>query len=219
MRLRSLAVLAAMVVLVQGCSTPSVNAGLPPYDPTALTGGAIYHWPAGMTISIHVMPGPVGSDGRLETEVRTASRQWMDALGYREHVLRLVDDAAAADIIVHDARTASPVDTECAGTGWSDAAATALFCPLGDTARTLPLLDGRSGRTKLLITVDVIESDSYASGLPPIVLHELGHALGIGGHSSITTDVMFAFPGVRSPSRRDALTLRYVLQRRPDLTI
>ena len=67
--------------------------------------------------------------------------------------------------------------------------------------------------------VDVLESDSFAAGLAPVVLHEIGHALGIGGHSAVDTDAMYAFPVVWSPSRRDALTLRYVLHRRPDLTL
>ena len=210
---QAIGVAAAFAII--GCETPSVDAAAPPYDPTALTGGIIYHWPLGVSLAIHVLPAQ--GDDRLEASVRTGAGQWVEALGYREHSIRVVADPAMADIIVRDARVPSPVDTGCAGSGWADAAATAVFCPLGDTARTLELLGGTApGRTKMLITVDVVES---ATALPPIVLHEIGHALGIGGHSSLATDAMFEIPAARSPSRRDALTLRYVLHRRPDLTL
>ena len=206
------------VIALPGCDAPVVNALGPPYDPTALTGGIIYHWPVGSSIAIHVVPWPA-SDDRLTSSVRNAARQWVAILAYREHSLRVVDDPSAADIIVRDSRAPSPVEIDCAGVGWGDAAGSTVFCPLDDTARTLDLVDGGGGRTKILISIDVLESDSYASGLPPIVLHEIGHALGIGGHSPVAGDAMFAIPGAPSPSRRDALTLRYVLHRRPDLTL
>ena len=208
-----------VLALLVACSTTSVDAGRPPYDPTALTGGLIYHWPVGSGIAIHVVPGPTAGDDRLEVSVGLAMRRWSEAFGYREHTLGLVHDPAHADIIVRDVQVPAPVRTDCTASGWEDAAASARFCPSGDTALTLPLIDGRPGRTKVLITVDVAGSESWASGLDPIVLHEIGHALGIGGHSALSTDAMFAFPAVRSPSMRDALTLRYVLHRRPDLTL
>jgi predicted Zn-dependent protease len=196
-----------------------VDASVPPYDPTALTGGLVYHWPVGTAIAIHVAPGPSADDDRLAAGTRSAIGQWPAVLGYREHTLVLVNSAADADVIVRDSRVPAPVDTGCAGSGWTDATAAAVFCPLGDTARTLPLLIGGPGRTKILITVDVLASAARVAGLEPVVLHEIGHALGIGGHSAVSTDAMFPTPGVRSPSLRDALTLRYVLHRRPDLTL
>lgn len=207
-----------MQALLVACSTPSIDAGAPPYDPTSLTSGVVYHWPVGAEIAIHVVPGPAPADDALRASVGESARRWSETLGFREHVLRIVDDPSRADVIVRDARTPSPVDTSCGGPGWTEARATTFFCPLGDTARTLVLLSGPPGITKVLITVNV-ETLPAASGALPVVLHELGHALGIGGHSPVATDAMFAAPTVSVPSPRDARTLRYLLHRRAGLTL
>ena len=212
------AVVLVMLVTASACATPTVDGLAPAYDPTALTGGAVYHWPVGERLSLHVVPGAGAADEELRDAVAVASAAWTGALGYREHTLRLVDDAAAADIIVRDAGTASPVDTGCGGPGWTDAAASTFFCPLGDTARTLPLLSGAAGRTKVLITISA-EDAVATTGLLPIVVHEIGHALGIGGHSPVAGDAMFSAPTTSSPSLRDARTLRYLLHRRADVTL
>lgn len=210
--------LCAILTMPAGCDTPSVDAPGPPYDPTSLIGGLVYHWPAGSGIAVHIVEGPSGADEPLRSAVGTALHRWEGSLAYREHTFRIVSDPRAADIIVRDMRSASPVDTPCRGPGWTDAAATTFFCPLGDTAQTLALLDGAPGRVKVLITVDVAVA-SAEGRLTPIVLHEVGHALGIGGHSPLSTDIMFSAPSAIAPSRRDARTLRYLLHRRPDLTL
>jgi hypothetical protein len=210
---------AATLIVVAACTTPSVDGAAPPYDPTALTGGLIYHWPLGTALAIHVVPEPAAGDDALHTSVGNAAARWAASLRYREHGLRLVDDPSAADIMVRDSRTPSPVETSaCGGPGWTDAAASTFFCPAGDTARTLMLESGAPGRIKVLVTVDVASIGGDAA-LMAVVLHEIGHALGIGGHSPVPTDAMFPSPAVAFPSSRDAHTLRYLLHRRPGLTL
>jgi predicted Zn-dependent protease len=44
-------------------------------------------------------------------------------------------------------------------------------------------------------------------------------AVGIGGHSPETSDVMYTRPSVRSPSDRDRATLRNLLGRAADITL
>jgi len=216
---RRCACAAATLLVVAACTTPSVDGTAPPYDPTALTGGLVYHWPVGTALAIHVVPEPAAGDDDLRTSVGDAAARWAASLGYREHALRLVDDPSAADIMVRDSRTPPPVETSaCGGPGWTDAAASTFFCPAGDTVRTLMLESGAPGRIKVLVTVDVASIDGDGA-LMAVVLHEIGHALGIGGHSPMPTDAMFASPAVAFPSSRDAHTLRYLLHRRPGLTL
>jgi hypothetical protein len=57
------------------------------------------------------------------------------------------------------------------------------------------------------------------SALNAVVAHEFGHALGIGAHSTVATDLMFGLPTVEAPSARDAATLRFVLGKTPQLSL
>ncbi len=209
--------LAITALAMMACTTPTIDAAAPPYDPTALTAGLLYHWPTGRTLDIHVLGG--GASPLLDATVRTAASRWTSALAFREHTLRLVDRPEQADILVRDAAIGMPVDTAgCGGARWTESFASTLFCPAGDTARTLSLVNTPGGHAKVLITID-LAGVGNPTDLLPIVVHEIGHALGIGGHSSDPADVMFAAPAVPSPSPADARTLRYVLHRRPHLTL
>lgn len=200
-----------------GCVTPTVDGVAPAYDPTSLTGGIVYHWAPGRALAVHVVSTGAGDD--LEPTMRGAIARWIPAIGYRELTLRMASRAEDADIVVRDRAAALPVDTTgCGAAGWTESAGRTLFCVAGDTARTLPLLTGPRGRTKVLITIDVAAA-ADASELLAVAVHEIGHALGIGGHSDIATDVMFAVPRATAPSAADARTLRYVLHRRPDLRL
>ena len=210
-----------IVAAALACRTPSVDAPGPPYDPTTSTDGRIYHWPLGAPISVHVVAGPAASGDTLLASTTIALARWAGTLAYREHELRMVTDPTHADVLVRDSRTESPVDLSCAASGWTHAETSTFFCPDADTTLTLPLRSGARGQVKVLITVQVEPTAPTVdeNRLVALVLHEVGHALGIGGHSGVSSDAMFGSPRVTTPSLRDARTLRYLLHRRPDITL
>ena len=74
----------------------------------------------------------------------------------------------------------------------------------------------RQGRRRLEPQVKVMVSPGLrAEALQATALHELGHAFGLWGHSSVPTDVLAISQGERPvlvPSQRDRLTLKWVMQ-------
>ena len=74
----------------------------------------------------------------------------------------------------------------------------------------------RQGRRRLEPLVKVMVSPGLrAEVLQATALHELGHAFGLWGHSSVPTDVLAISQGERPvlvPSQRDRLTLAWVMQ-------
>ena len=74
----------------------------------------------------------------------------------------------------------------------------------------------RQGRRRLEPLVKVMVSPGLrAEALQATALHELGHAFGLWGHSSVPTDVLAISQGERPvlvPSERDRLTLTWVMQ-------
>ena len=201
--------LAAIVVpLAAGCDAPTVPGEAPAYDPTALTGGRIYRWPLGATVRVHVAESPGAS--ALAPHVRRAADAWLAALDYRELAVALVASAADADVVVGHAAD-HPLSLDACG-AFSIGAAFTLLCPDADSARTLPRRDGGPSRARIAVAID--ESQLPDAGrLGAVVVHELGHALGVGGHSGDPADAMHADPRVATPSARDARTLRYVVHR------
>ena len=74
----------------------------------------------------------------------------------------------------------------------------------------------RQGRRRLEPQVQVLVSPGLrAEALQATALHELGHAFGLWGHSSVPTDALAVSQGespVLVPSERDRLTLVWVMQ-------
>jgi len=225
---RSLAlVLGAALAASVGCDSPTADDQPPGYDPTVLTGGLFYRWPLGRTVSVFAdtTAGPAGSD--IRAAVAAGAAAWEGVVYYREFELRLVDDPRAADIIVHHRQAPRLVDVrDCEPPGI--AGGKTVFCADAPVAPVLPLLDGGDGRVKVDIYVDYLSTDDAAlagagltrqEGFASLTAHELGHALGIGAHSTEPADLMAPVPTALGPTTRDAATLRYVLHRRPDIQL
>ena len=117
--------------------------------------------------------------------------------------LTLVDRPEQANVLVHRQR---PARRQVAGV-WR-----------ASNGRTqLQVVDvQRLGRRRLEPLVTVMVSPGLrAEALQATALHELGHAFGLWGHSSVPTDVLAISQGERPvlvPSQRDRLTLTWVMQ-------
>ncbi|AHF64042.1 hypothetical protein Syncc8109_1685 [Synechococcus sp. WH 8109] len=117
--------------------------------------------------------------------------------------LTLVDNPEQANVLIHRQR---PARRQVAGV-WR-----------ASNGRTqLQVVDvQRQGRRRLEPLVKVMVSPGMrAEALQATALHELGHAFGLWGHSSVPTDVLAISQGKRPvlvPSQRDRLTLTWVMQ-------
>ncbi len=146
------------------------------------------------------------------TAVQAAVRQWNPYLP-----LQLVDQAAGADISI--GRSPPPLKLEKkVGTGASDRPSFSL--PRARSAETrfeLYAQPSASPSTPPLLNHRVtiyIRPDQAADYLQAAACHEMGHALGIWGHSPKQTDALY-FSQVRNPaaiSERDVNTLKRVYE-------
>ncbi len=205
----SLFVALALLASCTDAAAPRVEP--PAYDPTQLSGGILYRWPTGTTIAVYVDPTAVGAGVDLAGTTAAGMAAWKAALGGNQFAFRTAATAADADVIVHV--SAAPRLVGLAGCAEPPAFAggVTFFCPARDSALTLPLAGAARGRVKVDIAINPAAT-SAANPLVALVTHELGHAVGIGGHSPDARDVMFAQPSVSVPSGRDIATLRWLVR-------
>jgi hypothetical protein len=201
------------------CDAPTYPAEVFAYDPTLLTGGLVYRWQPGRTIRIYADPtnGPTGFD--IASAARAAATQWNDVTRFADYHLAVTDRSSDADVIVRFRTSPLLVDLRGCEPAGSGAGRTA-FCTDSNPAPVLPFLASGGGHVKVDVYVDPTTrtAEQLAPfGLTPqtyfqaLVTHELGHVVGIGGHSGDENDVMYGgFIRVTRPSERDARTLRWV---------
>ena len=141
-----------------------------------------------------------------------------DATRFADYRLAVTTNVGDADVIVRFRFAPPLVDLRGCEPPGGGAGRTA-FCADSNPAPVLPLLSTGGGQVKMDVYVDPEgrSAEQLAPfGLTPqtyfqaLVTHELGHVLGIGGHSDDVRDVMNTFPRVTAPSDRDERTVRWV---------
>ena len=204
---------AAALLALAACADVTAPPLQPPaYDPTQLSGGVVYHWPTGTTVAVYVDPTGVGAGVNLAGATSTGMAAWKSALGGNQFAFRLAPSPADADVIVHVSGAPRLVGTAGCDPPVDLAGGVTFFCPARDSALTLPLLAGAGpGRVKLDVSINPAATNAINT-LDALVTHELGHVVGIGGHSTDAHDVMFAQPSVSTPSQRDITVLRWVVR-------
>lgn len=206
------------VLAIAACDAPTYPVAEPAYDATLLTNGLVYRWRPGRTIRLYPDPtsAPAGFD--MPSAVRGAAARWNDATRFADYRLAVTTNVGDADVIVRFRFAPPLVDLRGCEPPGGGAGRTA-FCADSNPAPVLPLLSTGGGQVKMDVYVDPEgrSAEQLAPfGLTPqtyfqaLVTHELGHVLGIGGHSDDVRDVMNTFPRVTAPSDRDERTVRWV---------
>ena len=214
-RLTKRLVLATLIAAA--CDHPTVVRPDFAYDPTQLTGGQLYRWSTGARVRVFVEPMTAGGV-ELAGAVQRAVVSWNAVPQEREFTLDVVTNRNMADVIVYDRSIPQPVVSGSCPFNPSGAAGYTYFCPINGRAERLRPLASTGLTTAIVIRVDMTTTATQAA-LDALVAHEVGHAVGIGGHSPQTTDVMYTRPTVRTPTDRDRNTLRNVLGRAADITL
>ena len=198
------------------CDSPTLFVASPGYNPTSLA-PFIYHWPAGHTIAIYAdrTEEPPGAD--LLAAVKDGIAAWEAVARLGEIRLRVVSDVHDADVVFHHSRAPRLVESDVCSPFDIGAGGYTFFCLTDDLDPvTLGLVDGTGGRVMMDVAVNRFALDT-AAFFPALVVHEMGHVLGIGAHSPNPADLMYGRPRRFAPTEADATTLRYVLARKPDV--
>ncbi len=213
------------MVFALACESPTLP-GLPgPYDFRLVVHGAdgradarTFRWERGETVPVYLGEEPENAAGLRRAFLR-AARAWRAVAVFGEVRLReAVDlDEARAVLRWHDAPGVLSVPVGCLGpvTG----AASTLGC-LNDSRRALRSWPRRDGEASRVIYRVVVRRTGDQELLERLVLHEMGHVLGILSHSPDSSDVMWAGPDLPSaPSARDRSTLRSLYMTPVDLPV
>ncbi len=177
-----------------------------------------FHWDRGAVVPVYVVHEQSGA-GDLRQAFRRAARAWRSAAVFGEVRLRETTDLGEARAVLrwHDAAGVLSTPMTCVGpvTG----AASTLGC-LNDPRDALRTWPRRDGEPSQVIYRVVIRRTDDQELLDRLVIHEMGHVLGILSHSPDPSDIMWAGPDLPpAPTARDRSTLRSLYMTPVDLPV
>ena len=180
----------------------------------------VLRWPNGSRIRLFVQPGATDPmTDLLMSSVRAGAAEWEAASLFGDFSFALVGTPDQADVVVNWSTSARPVEiAHCIPVG---GAAFTTFCltPEGDRLQPFPLRNTMMvSSVRFLVTIREAEALNPARART-LVMHELGHVLGIAAHSPNAQDLMFADPAVRdTPNARDRATVQLLYQTSANIT-
>lgn len=181
----------------------------------------VVRWPSGSEIRVWIESGPAADrTGLLETAFAAGADAWNQHAVFAEYRLVRATRLDVADVVLTWSDVTPPVVTEECRPVVTQAVTTFCVDGLSGTAprlRPFPLRGGGVGNVRMLVTVLGGEA-ARPEFVNRLVVHELGHVLGIGRHSPERNDLMWRTdPVVDRPSSRDAATVQVLYHVRPDI--
>ncbi len=212
--------LPAAALAVAACDAPTIPPEAGAYDFTfQTTPPSVVRWPVGTTIRVHVAGG---DDPALAALLREsfleAAAQWESAVLFGEYRFAEAATARDADVVLFWSGDPVPVDTAGCPPEIMNARALTWSCPHPAVpGRLLPFtVDGEPSSVRMMVYVLKSEAANPAS-VRRVVLHELGHVLGIGRHSPSLDDVMEGHAPVDRLSAADRATVQVLYHVEPDI--
>jgi predicted Zn-dependent protease len=189
MRHRSV-LLALLVAALAGCETAAAPAREPAYEFDLYGSGLVFHWTSErLPVRYWVAPDA----GVVRDFVATGIARWTDQFLWGEYRGVLVDDSTAADVPSGEPTDDPPLVTACGGVTWNDTT----------TAGPRALV----GPFRVVVQWDAGYADvDVVNCLERVTIHEIGHTIGLFGHSPNDFDLMNGTPRVVAPSAGDRVT-------------
>jgi predicted Zn-dependent protease len=178
---------------------------------------AVMRWPAPSRISVYINPAPQNERTTLLSESFThGAMEWEAASLYATFRFAEAGNPQDADVIMTWSDVPAPVVTaNCQPSG---GAAFTTFCLEGNHLAAFPFPNNQPSRVRFIVTVRASEA-ANRTRVMTLVMHELGHVLGLAQHSPNPGDLMFANPLDRNePNARDRASVQLLYQLQPDIT-
>ena len=177
-----------------------------------------FHWDRGAVVPVYVVHEQSGA-GDLRPAFRRAARAWRSAAVFGEVRLRETTDLGEARAVLrwHDAAGVLSTPMTCVGPVTGAASTLGCLNDPRDALRTWPRRDGEPSQVTYRVVIRRTDDQEL---LDRLVIHEMGHVLGILSHSPDPSDIMWAGPDLPpAPTARDRSTLRSLYMTPVDLPV
>lgn len=214
--------IAVAVLSLAACEGPTVppNTTADIYDFRLMTTPpSVIRWPSGTRVRVYVAGAAGTREDLLSASLASGAAEWNRHALYGEYELVRAESIGGADVVLRWSDEPAPVDMSDCTPELANAVTT--FCLSDDDPTRLHVFPiaaaGSPGSVRFVITVLGAQSGNQI--VARLVLHELGHVLGIGQHSPDSPDLMSAgLPSRDDLSVADIATVQILYHTRPHIT-
>ncbi|MGH7464628.1 MAG: matrixin family metalloprotease [Longimicrobiales bacterium] len=216
--------LLAALLPIGACEGPTVPPNTPAdiYDfRLATTPPSVLRWPSGTRVRVHVAGAAGERHDLLSSAFTSGAAEWNRHALYGEYELVRSAGVADADVVLRWSDEPSPVDMSTCPPDLAIAVTT--FCLDAEDAARLHRFppvgpDSAAGNVRFVTTILGTQA-GHPMTVERLVVHELGHTLGVARHSLDVQDLMTAGIPTRSTlSARDIATVQILYHTRPQIT-